>query len=80
MSAAFGDIHFAADNWLYVTLAGFIEKICGGKQISVVGNRHGWHFLAGCFVQQLAGLASSIKQAEISVNVQVNEFWLPHEP
>jgi hypothetical protein len=36
--------------------------------------------LAGCFIQQLAGLASSVKQAEISVNVQVNEFWLPHEP
>ena len=35
----------------------------------MVCDRHGGHFLAGCFIEQFAGLAGPVEQAEIRVNV-----------
>ena len=46
VAAAFGDVDFAADDGLDVSLAGFIEKIGGGKQVAVIGDGHGGHLLA----------------------------------
>jgi hypothetical protein len=46
----------------------------------VVGDGHSRHFLAGSFIEQLAGFARAVKQAEVSVYVKVDELWLPHEP
>ena len=79
MPAAFRYVHFAADNWFHITLAGFVEKISRGEQVSMVGYGHRGHLLAGRFVQQLASLAGAIKQTEIRVNVEMNKFWFCHE-
>ena len=78
MAAALGHVDFAADDGLDVALAGLVEKIRGGKPITVVCNGHGRHFLAGRFIQELGGFASSIEQAVIGVNVKMNELRLTH--
>ncbi len=80
MPAALCHIDFAADDGLDVPLAGFVEEIRGGEEIAVVGNGHRGHFLARCLVQQLGGLTSSVEQAEIGMNVQMNELGLTHGP
>src|SRR5713226_927675 len=78
MPAALGHVDFAANDGLDVAFAGFIEKIGGGKEISVVGDSHGGHFLAGSFIQELGGLAGPIEQTVIGVNVKMNELRLAH--
>ncbi len=78
MPAAFGDIDFATDDGLDVALAGFVEEIRGGEEISVVGDGHGGHLLAGRFIQKLGGLASPVEQAVIRMNVKMNELRLAH--
>ena len=78
MAAAFGDVHFAADDGLDVALASFVEKISRGKEIAMVRDSHGRHFLAGRFIQELGGFASSIEQAVIRMNVKVNKLRLTH--
>ena len=78
MAAALGDVHFAADDGLNVALAGFIEEIGGGEEIAMVRDSHSRHFLAGRFIQELGGFASSIEQAVIRMNVKVNKLRLTH--
>ncbi len=53
MAASLGHVDFAADDGLNVALAGFIEKIGGGKEIAVVGDGHRGHPLPGCLIQEL---------------------------
>ncbi len=43
------------------------------KKISVIGDGHGRHFPARCFVDDLFEVAGSIQQAVIRVQMQVNE-------
>jgi len=78
VAAALGHIDFAADDGLDVALAGFIEEIRGGEEIAVVRDRHCGHLLAGCFIQELGGFASSVEQAVIGVDVKMNELRLAH--
>ncbi len=78
MAAALGHVDLAADDGLDVALAGFIEEIRSGKEIAMIGDGHGGHFLAGRFIQKLGGFASPIEQAVIGVNVKMNELQLPH--
>ncbi len=80
MTTATRHIHFATDDGFDVALARFIEKIRRGKKIPVIGDGHRGHFLARSFVEQFAGFASSIQQAEIGVNVKVNKLRLTHGP
>ena len=51
VAAAFGHVHFAANDGLHIALAGFVEEIGGGEEVAVVGNRHRRHFLARSFVE-----------------------------
>jgi hypothetical protein len=44
----------------------------------MVSDGHGRHFLAGRFIQELGGFASSIEQAVIRMNVKVNKLRLTH--
>ena len=46
MPAAFGHVNLAADDGLDVPLAGLMEEIRSRKEVSVVCNGHGRHFLA----------------------------------
>src|SRR5260370_9742152 len=78
MTAALGHVDFAADDGLDVALAGLIEEICGGKEIAVVRDSHGGHFLARRFIQELGGFAGPIEQAVIGVNVKMNELRSAH--
>ena len=78
MAATLGHVDFAADDRFDVALAGFIEEIGGGEEIAVIGDGHGWHFLPGRFVQELAGFAGPIEQAVIGVNVKMNKLRLAH--
>src|SRR5579859_94120 len=77
--AALCDINFASNDGLHVALAGFVEEIGGREKVAVVGDGHGWHLLAGGFVQQLRSLASPVEQAKIRVDVQMYELRLPHK-
>ena len=78
VAAALGDINFAADDGLYVALAGFIEEIGSGKKVAVVGDGHSGHFLPRSFVEKFGGFTRTIQQAEVSVNVQMNELGIAH--
>jgi len=78
VAAALGDVHFAADDGFDVALAGFVKEIRCGKQVAVVGNRHGGHLLAGRFIEQLAGFARTIEKTEVRVDMQVNKLRLAH--
>src|SRR5260370_12069375 len=78
MAAALGQVDFAADDGLYVALAGFVEEIRGSKEIAVVGDGHRRHLLAGRFIEKLGGLAGSIEQTVIGVNVEMNKLRLTH--
>src|ERR1700686_201630 len=80
MAAASGHIHFATDDGLNVALARFIEEIRSGKKIAMIGDGQRRHFLGRSFVKQFASFASSIQQAEISVNVKMNKLRLTHGP
>jgi len=77
-AAAFGEVDFAADDGLDVALAGFIEKIGGGEEVAVVGDGYGGHFLAGGLVEKLGGFAGTVEEAEVGVNVEVNELRIAH--
>src|SRR5216684_7279473 len=74
MTATLGDVDFAADDGLNVALAGLVEEIRGGKEIAMVGDGNGRHFLTRRFIQKLGGFACSIEQAVIGVNVKMNEL------
>ena len=78
MAAAFGYVNFAANDGLDVALAGFMEKIGSGEKITMVGDGHGGHFLARCFIQKLGGFASPVEQTVIRMNVEMHELRLPH--
>ena len=78
MAAAFGYVNFAANDGLDVALAGLVEKIGSGEKIAVVGDGHGGHFLARCFIQKLGGFASPVEQTVIRMNVEMHELRLPH--
>jgi hypothetical protein len=78
MAAAPGNINFAADDGLDIALAGFIKEIGGGKEIAVVGDGHGWHFLPGGLIEKLGGLACPVEQTEIRMNVKMDKLGLAH--
>src|SRR5580704_18471304 len=78
VTAALGHIDFAADDGLDVTLAGFVEKICGGKEVPVVGNGYGGHFLPRSFIEELGRFACPVEETEIRMNVKMNELRLTH--
>src|SRR5206468_9487162 len=78
VAAAFGDVDFAADDGLDVTLAGFIEEVCSGEEIAVIGDGHGGHLLARGFVEKLTGFARAVKQAEVRMNVKMNKLGIAH--
>src|SRR6266478_1288147 len=78
MAAAFSQVDFAADDGLDVALAGFIEEIGGSKEVAMVGDGHGRHFLPRRFIQKLGGFAGSIEQTVIRMNVKMNELRLAH--
>ena len=77
-TAALGDVNFAADDGLDVALAGFMEEIGGGEEVAVVGDGHGGHFLAGGLVEKFGGFTRTVEEAEVGVNVQVNELRIAH--
>ena len=76
--AALGHINFATDDGLYVALAGLIEKIRRGKQVAMVGDGHRGHFLPRRLIKKLGGFASAVEQAEVRVDVKMNELRLTH--
>src|SRR5258706_16102132 len=78
MAASFCHVDFAANDGLDVALAGFIEEICGGKEIAVVGDGHRRDFLAGSFIPKLGSFASPIEQTVIRMTVQMHELRLAH--
>ena len=78
VAAALGDVHFAADDGLYIALAGFIKEIGGSEQVAVVGDGHCRHLLARSFIEQLAGFAGTIEKTEVRVDMQVNKLRLAH--
>jgi hypothetical protein len=53
VATSLGNVNLTADDRLYIAFTRFVEEVGRGKQISVVGNRHGGHFLAGRFIQEL---------------------------
>jgi len=79
-AAALGDVHFATDDGLDVALARLIEKISRRKEIAVVSDGHGRHFLAGRLIEQFGSFASSIEQAEIRMHMEMNKLRLAHGP
>src|ERR1700724_1964390 len=80
MAAALRDVYFAPDDGLHVALAGFVEEIGRGKQVAVVCDRHGGHFLPGRLIEKLCGFASTVEQAVIRMNVQMNKRRVIHGP
>ena len=78
VAAALGHIDFATDDWLDVTLAGFVEKIGGGKEVPMVRNGHGGHFLPRSFIEQLGRFACPVEQTEIRMNVKMNKLRVTH--
>src|SRR5271157_614952 len=78
VAAALGEVNFAADDGLDVALAGFMEEIGGGKEVAMVGDGHGRHFLARGFVEKFGDIASAVQQAEVCVDVQVNKLRIAH--
>jgi hypothetical protein len=44
----------------------------------VVGDGDRGHFLAGRFIEQLAGFARTIEKTEVRVDMQVNKLRLAH--
>jgi hypothetical protein len=77
-AATLGDVDFTADDGLDVALGGFIEEISSGKQVAMVGDGHGGHFLPGRFVEKFGSFARAVKKTVISVNVQVNKLRVCH--
>src|SRR5580704_10493521 len=80
VAAALRHIDFASDDRFDVPLAGFVEKIGGGKEIPMVRYGHRGHFLPGRFVEQLRRFACSVEQTEIRMNVKMNKLRLAHGP
>ena len=78
MAAALGDINFAADDGLYIALAGFVKEIGGGEEVAVIGDGYRRHFLARSFVEKLGGFTRSIEETVIGVYVKVNELRITH--
>jgi len=78
VAAALRHIDFAPDDWLDVALAGFVEKIGRGKEVPVVRNGHGGHFLPRSFIEQLGRFACPVEQTEICMNVKMNKLRLTH--
>src|SRR5258708_14175043 len=74
MAAAFGHVDFAANDGLDVALAGFIEEIGGGKEISLDGDGHRGHFLAGRFIQNLSKFASPNEPTDIRVKKPIQKL------
>src|SRR5258708_30247365 len=65
VAAAFGDVDFAADDGLDVAFAGFIEKVGGGEQISVVGDGPGGPLLAGCVLAGVPPLSRALQKKQV---------------
>ena len=78
VAGALGEVDFAANDGLNVSLTGFIEEIGGGEEVAVVGDGHGRHFLAGSLVEEFGSFTRTIKQAEVCVDVQMNELGIAH--
>src|SRR5260370_5983277 len=72
MAAALSDVDFATDDGLDVALAGFVEEIRSGKEIAVIGDGHGWHFLARRFIEKLRSLANPLEQTLIRMNAEMD--------
>jgi hypothetical protein len=78
VTAAPGDVDFAADDGLHVALGGFVEKVGGREEVAVVGDGHGGHLLPGGFVEKLGGFAGTVEETVVCVEVQVNELGIAH--
>src|SRR2546429_5403378 len=74
MAAAFCYVNFAANDGLDVALAGFIEKIGSGEKIAVVGNGHGGHFFARCFLPKVRGFANPPGEDVIHIDVKMYQL------
>src|SRR6266478_6849905 len=78
VTAALCDVDLTPDNRLDVALAGFVEEICCGEKVAVVGDGYGRHLLPRGLVQQLRGFACTVEQAEIGMNVKIHELRSTH--
>ena len=73
-----GEIDLATDDGLNVALTGFMEEVGGGKEVTVVGNGHGGHFLPGSFIEEFGSFARAVEQTEVRVDVQMNKLGIAH--
>jgi hypothetical protein len=76
--AAAGDVDFAADDGLHAAGNRFVEKIGGGEEIAVVGDRYGGHLPAGGLGDQLGNVAGAVEKAEIGVQMEMDEARSAH--
>jgi hypothetical protein len=73
MPAAPREVDFTSDDRLHAPRGGFVIKMLGGKQISVVGNGHGGHMPPCRLANQFTDVAGAIEKAVIGVQMQVYE-------
>jgi hypothetical protein len=78
VAATFRHIDFAPDDWLNVALAGFIEKVRSGEEITVIRDGYRGHFLPRRLIKQLGRFARPVEQTKICVNVKVDKLRLTH--
>ncbi len=73
MPAASRDVDFTADDRLYAPRGGFVIKMLGGKEISVVGDGHGGHMAPRGFANQFTNIAGAVEKAVVCVQMQMDE-------
>ncbi len=78
MPAALGHIHFAADDRLHAARLRRLVKRLRSKQVAVIGDRNGRHLAPRRLIHDLFEVASSIQQAIVCVQMQVNESGIFH--
>jgi nitrogenase molybdenum-iron protein alpha/beta subunit len=78
VAASFREIDFTADDRLNVALASFVEEIGSGKEVAVIGDGNGWHFLARSLVEEFGGFAGAVEETVVRVDVKMDELRLAH--
>jgi hypothetical protein len=69
-----GNVQLAADNRFNPILLGMLIEINGPKNIAMVSHGHRLHLVFLCFLEKIIETNSSIEEAVLCMNVQVDEI------
>ena len=78
MTAARGNVRFAADDGFDAELDRGLIKFDGTKEIPVVGHAERGHFIFGRFLDQFFDTTGTIEEAVLRVDVEMDKIRMIH--